>query len=378
MFDTPEEQLALAALCDAPLPDIDRIDAEAFYRICRGHGVMALVANRLRDRDVPLPGAIAQRLVDAANAAAVYEKLHLAELRQVLDVLLERGIEPVLLKGTPMAYWGYESPATRARGDTDLLVAPAQWEATLETFRTRGYERFLESGGDLQSYQTSFEAEDAFGCRHVFDVHRQISNRQVFAAALPPEELHANTMQLPGIHSHARTLTPIYLLLHACLHRIGHLHLIYRIDGHEHFGDRLLWLYDIRLLADTLSPDEWQRFADLSRSKGFATLVSHTLETTRSTFGGSWPENITAELATVEGEASAALLSPSAWKQLASDVESLPTWRSRLRLLREIAFPPPDYMLRHFGKRSRAWLPALYAWRGLRGVLRYSLPGKSA
>ena len=49
-------------------------------------------------------------------------------------------------------------------------------------------------------------------------------------------------------------------------------------------------------------------------------------------------------------------------------------WGARLRLLREVAFPAPRYMLQSYGWAdtglTRALLPALYLHRGLRGVSR--------
>jgi len=44
-------------------------------------------------------------------------------------------------------------------------------------------------------------------------------------------------------------------LLLACMHRAAHL----GVDGPE--GNRLIWLYDIHLLASALSPAQWSEFA---------------------------------------------------------------------------------------------------------------------
>ena len=40
-----------------------------------------------------------------------------------------RGVSPILIKGTPLAYTVYDAPALRPREDTDLLIAPADVEA---------------------------------------------------------------------------------------------------------------------------------------------------------------------------------------------------------------------------------------------------------
>ena len=53
-----------------------------------------------------------------------------------------------------------------------------------------------------------------------------------------------------------------------------------------------------------------------------------------------------------------------------ADFAALPGWRARLRRLRQLAFPPPAFVLQQFGARTRLALPWLYAWRGARGIAR--------
>jgi hypothetical protein len=53
-----------------------------------------------------------------------------------------------------------------------------------------------------------------------------------------------------------------------------------------------------------------------------------------------------------------------------ADLKALPSWRARLALLKEHAFPPADYMRRNGGTDNRLVLPIAYLTRGLRGSLR--------
>jgi hypothetical protein len=48
-----------------------------------------------------------------------------------------------------------------------------------------------------------------------------------------------------------------------------------------------------------------------------------------------------------------------------SDLAALPGWPSRLRRLRQLAFPPRDYMRHRFGERP---LALLYLYRGIVGL----------
>ena len=59
------------------------------------------------------------------------------------------------------------------------------------------------------------------------------------------------------------------------------------------------------------------------------------------------------------------------WTQaqvLRLDLQALPDWRMRSRLLRQHLLPSASYIRAKYGVRSDVALPALYVWRVLRGV----------
>ena len=56
------------------------------------------------------------------------------------------------------------------------------------------------------------------------------------------------------------------------------------------------------------------------------------------------------------------------------ELAGLPSWRDRARMLRQLAFPAPDYVLRQYGVADDRMLPRLYAHRLLRAAGRYALP----
>lgn len=342
--------------------------ASAHVERARLHGVSALLALALEERGVDL--ATAPELEEALAAHELYERLHLARLREVLDALDDAGIRHVLLKGTPVAHQYYPRPAARSRGDTDVLVEPAAFEQVAALFGRLGYERALDAGGRRRRTQASFEATDAVGCLHVFDVHAAISDRQVFARAFCWGELNANARSVPTIHHSARSLTPGYQLLHACLHRAAHMHAPYRVDHQEHHGDRLVWLYDVALIARTLEDDAWRALAELAREKALAEVLLAGLEAARKLFPFDIPAATTAALTAVRGEPSARLLRIAGTSALLEDVRAVEGWRPRLALVVEIAFPPAAYMQQRYGNRSDLLLPWLYLRRAVRGALK--------
>src|SRR5438067_6059748 len=78
-------------------------------------------------------------LRDAALRAAVLEPLRLADLRAVLDALAARGVVPLIVKGTALAYSLYDEPEQRPRADTDLLLAAGELDAARDAFRGLGH-----------------------------------------------------------------------------------------------------------------------------------------------------------------------------------------------------------------------------------------------
>ena len=357
---------AIADLLEGePLPVID---PAALLRHCRVHGVSALVAAALSEQGLKLAGTPGLR--EALIGHELYARLHHERLGDVLDALADERIECLLLKGTPVAQLYYPSPALRSRGDTDLLVHPADFDRAGAVLEALGHDRELEAGGTLRSYQASFARVDGVGCRHLFDVHRRISNRQVFAKAFSWRELWESSIALPDIHRHARTLAPVHLLLHACLHRVAHMDSPYRVDGIEHRGDRLVWLLDIALIARSLSATEWSRLAELAREKAMAEVLRNGLEHAGERFPFEVPTDVITRLRNVQGEPSARLLAPTGAAVLFEDFRSLDGWRPRLQLLRELVLPSPTYMLERYGARTRLMLPWLYLRRTASGCLK--------
>jgi hypothetical protein len=315
---------------------------------------------------VDWPPDICAELTREARAGAVREVLRRREVVAVLDALAALGVHPILLKGTPLAYTVYENASLRGRSDTDLLVPRAQTDAVRRIMAGLGYTATNYSDGDLLFRQFEFAREDAFGVGHAFDFHWKISTESAFADLLGYDELAGEAIRVPALGPHARAAGAVHALLLACVHPVMH---------HRNV-ERLIWLYDIHLLASRLASLEFDGFAQLATRKGVAAICAHQLACARSRLGASVPEQVMAVL-TAPGRAperSASYLELGRrWsEELLSNVRGLPRWADRLRLLREVAFPTPGYMLRAYRldgvAAAGALLPALYVHRGVRGL----------
>ena len=340
-----------------------------FLERCAEEDLTGLVYARLRGRpQVDWPPDLSAALAREARAEAARELLRHRELTSVLEVLAAQGIHPILLKGTPLAYTVYPAPSLRPRRDTDLLVPRAQVDAARRAVTELGYDAPPYCDGELLFCQFELGRADAFGVRHAFDFHWKISTQTPFADLLTYEELAASAEPVPALGPHARSAGTLNALLLACIHPVMH---------HRN-EERLLWVYDVHLLASRLSAVELHQFAGLAATKGVAAITAQQLSLARARFGTSIPEAITAALGAVPRttEPTAAYLQPNRrWHQeLGSSIRGLGRWSDRLRLLREVAFPGPSYVLKVYGVNTgaigAALLSALYLHRGIRGVWR--------
>jgi hypothetical protein len=192
-------------------------------------------------------------------------------------------------------------------------------------------------------------------------VHWRISNLQELANRFTYDELRQCGVPLAALGPSAVTVDDVHALLLALLHRAGH-----------HPGSRnLLWLYDLQLLASGLRPAEIKRLGEIAGARGVARLAADGLSLAGDCFGNSAVGPIVDALRTRGPSQDDAVVVQGPWSQagvLRLDLDALPDWRARGRLIREHLFPSPCYIRARYGVRSNLLLPALYIWRALRGM----------
>jgi hypothetical protein len=342
------------------------VEPADFLAACAEEDLTDLVHRRLAARPpADWPQSVLGELERVAREDAAREALRRRELTAVLDALAASGIRPILIKGTPLAYTVYEEPSLRPRGDTDLLIRRDERESVRRVTGALGYEATNYSDGEFLFHQFEMAKDDAFGVPHALDFHWKISTESVFADLLVYEELAGASASVPALGASARGAGPVHALLLACVHPVMH---------HRDL-ERLIWLYDIHLLASRVTASALDGLARLAVRKGVAAICAHELELAHARLGTRVPEPVLRALAAAgPAEPSAAYLEPERrWSdELVSNVRGLTRWSDRLRLLREVAFPSPGYMLRAYRldafAAAGALLPALYVHRGLRGL----------
>jgi hypothetical protein len=364
MADVPDALPVPPSLC-APLRALLRGENAAWPASATGSDAAQLVASIEQNGLAPLVYArlsdwpIQSRLREIAIRAAVGEPERLEALRMVLDAFEANGIRVLIIKGTGLAYDVYPSPDFRPRGDTDLLIAEAHVDSVRTIMGARGYTSLLTSGDTLAVRQQSFTRGG-----HVYDVHWDVANSPVLRDALPFEELLGRAIAVPRIAANALAPSHVDALLLACIHRVAHHHDI----------ERLIWLYDIHLLRETMSADEHARFWQLAADRRVVAICERSIELADEWFARAPHDRASDWLPASQRnreEPSAAFLDHDRTRGalLANDLKAL-SWRGRLQRIRELAFPPIGFMRQSFPSAPVAAMPALYVWRGVRGVLR--------
>jgi hypothetical protein len=339
-------------------------DFETLLASADDHGVVPLLWQALagvegRGRE------LREALAPIVHAAAARELLVQRDLQATMAALASAGVPALVIKGSALAYSVYPEPWHRTRTDTDLLVSQESVQAAMAALERCGYRRSdAISTGAYVSHQIAFERTDAHDVRHVIDLHWKVANPQIIADALPFDLLWRSAEPAPALGASARVPSLVASVGIACIHRLAH------HQGH----DRLIWLYDLRLITSRLTSDQWMALAALARDRGVAGLCLDGLQQARRELSASLPVEVEKLLgAAAPAEASQSYLHGPVRKRdvLVSDLKALRSWRARLRLLREHAFPPPAFMRQRYGT-TRWWLlPALYVHRFATGAVRW-------
>jgi hypothetical protein len=344
--------------------ELGAVDVDQLVLRAESHGVLPLVADRLRSRaDVPAPlrgvlGAEARRhaALDAAREV---------ELRRLVAALDARGVRALLMKGAHLAYSHYGRPDLRPRIDTDLLIARKDRDAVLGVFRELAYEGTGHVAGTLVMYQACYVKRRHGVPLHVVDLHWKVANPQVFADLVSYEELSASAVSVPLLGPGAWGLSDVHALLVACVHRVAH-----------HYDPAtLIWLYDIHLIASRLSPEAWGTFEELCQQRGVAQVCRRSLDRTSAAFATALPRFARGaeHLGAPETEvATAAFLQPRRHvDQVVGDLRALRSWRDRARLVSQHVFPSASYMRHRYAPSSSAPLAVLYVRRVLHGAWKW-------
>ena len=324
-------------------PPADMNPARVVERVAY-HGIAGLLVGPLIE---DWPEALCVKLHQLALAQTMWELRHKVILNKLLDALAKEGVRAVLLKGTAMAYRYYENPAMRMRGNSDLLIKPADIELARKVLRANGFTSFYDIDADVtERKQEPWSKHMPDEGRHEIDLHWSALNRPTLDVIMPVETALSQAIALPAFGPGAFIL-PLHLaLLHACLHRAKHVTSPYFVNGTAYFGgDRLIWLKDIDLMLRALDATKINAFEEVVRKGGVGNICADAFQSTHDLLGSPVPEGLINRLRLMPvGEAGDYLSKKHQIPRAAQDFRSVQGLRAKLGYLRQRLFPPSDFM----------------------------------
>lgn len=326
------------------------------------HGIRGLILDQIgaaRLRDWGWPEALIQGLREAALAQAAWELRHGQLLRESLAHLTEAGARPLLFKGSALAYGLYTNPATRARGDSDLIVAPSERCAAFAVLEGLSFIPYQGHFAESITSELSFTRPDPWCGDHCLDLHWRLSNSPVIAGLFSHGELLAHSVPIPALGPQARGAGRPHALAIACVHRLRHAVSPYYVNGVAYLSaDRLIWLYDIKLLVESMDEGETAAFIALARERRIQSVCGQGIALAQGWLDARVPAHLTeAFRATPADEPIARYLGAGPLRTLWMDLEAMAGVANKARYLGQYLFPPRELMDTKYPGARSGWIP---------------------
>ena len=238
------------------VPERARPHAATLLARAEAHGLAGVVHDALRGCGVALDPQLERTLAWRQAAREADHAAHIGLLERLDEVLARAGLPAAVLKGALFAERFYARPSSRATSDIDLLVDEATVAAVLTAVSELGYVARVGAAEDRfrrEHHHLHCSHPNALPLEVHFHAYRG------FGRVLPSEPLLLRRRRTSSSHGFAAigVLTPedelVYLAVHAASHRFV----------------RLGWLYDMRLLLETMSPLQVETAALRARSWGY-------------------------------------------------------------------------------------------------------------
>ena len=355
--EAPFEKLVCAALRGEsprwPFRDVGSVDVLLEF-VARNH-VETLLARAVKTLD--WPAAIDNKLHTLSNVRAVWELRHQAVISDIIDDLASVGIQPVLFKGTSLAYSLYPDPTLRQRYDTDIIIHPNSVYSADTILRSKSFQHRSGQGTTIAN-QSSYWLDAGTQ----IDLHWRVNNSNLLAGILSYDEMLEHAVPLPKFSASARAADPIHALIIACFHRANH--------SSSHGWNRLAWLYDIHLLAQSLSAEQWSDVVTTAGAKKMKSALNKALTASQSKFDTAVSDAILRELSDPpQYERVSDYVSSGPVRSFWLDLRSLEHHSQKLKFVRDVVFPPRIHMEKKYGmKLSSFSLPFFYTKRAVQGV----------
>lgn len=367
-----DQLLALRLGCEAsnPARPISRDHVDLFWDRIQLHGISLAIYESPAAME-GLPEELRKRIKLEAQLQALWEETHKRMMVKVLAAFHSSGIASVVFKGTGLAYSVYENAAIRRRGDSDVLIRAEHLARAREILSDLG----LADTQDGHLAQETWILRSGGKFIHAIDLHWEIIGPPALRKLLPLDECIDQSIPLPRLAPHARTLSPVHALLRGAINQALHGKYGYAVGGKKAFvEDRLIWRLDAHLLAQSLDERGWDELVRLSEQKGVAPFMGRILGLSRETFGTQIPDRVESRLerGSDDGALQEYLAQPDTVGAFGMDLRAAGDGRTIADLLRQQFLPSRQHMIERFPDKSGWPMPLLYTYRLFSGFWRHA------
>lgn len=176
------------------------------------------------------------------------------QLSEILPLFQSEGISAIVMKGAAFAHSLYPDPALRYSDDIDILIHPDDFFRACTVLKRSGY----SPEDHLFSFDPANQTHIELGFSHCdprkryipLELHRDLHYCLRYNSRAEIEGLFDRAVGMEGPGFSFESFDPVEALIHVCLHWTLH---------HPHMF-RLIWVYDVLLLAQVLEhPFQWTR-----------------------------------------------------------------------------------------------------------------------
>lgn len=323
-----EDRAVVAVLGDASAWPRHGGELRALFDRAQRHGLGDILESAAATAGVVLDDDLRQSLDRLRLARDLDHAAHLSMLARVDEALAATGVRTVALKGALFAERFYARPSGRPTSDIDLLVSLPDLRSAQRALESVGYRLVDDDAEQVWSLREHHHLHLAHPRALPLELH--FHAYRGFGSTIDGAALVARSVPVEkGAFRALRVLAPedelLFLAVHAAAHRFV----------------RLGWLYDIRLLLDTMTREQIERSGERARATGYAHPVALAARLLVASLGV--PEAVVASLLRLR--------------------------RVRGRLLHAIVAEPTDPLLRS----ATRFLYTIALCQDARGALTYAL-----
>jgi len=289
------------------------------------------------------------------------------QLGEIVAAFKDEGVRILVLKGPALGRTIYPDAVLRPASDIDLLVRPDEFMKARKIFKRIDYQcksKIFEVFKDFHREEEFISRTDS-RVMHSVDLHWDLHQFFGEKRGNKVEVIFQNAIEVKASDLSFETMHPVDALINAALHLIMH-----------HNQDmRLIWVYDIALLARSLVvPEDWEMLQEKSSEWGARLAVEESLKLAQILTDlqvpkhfdnfSTWPKPAIDELtcmnnAMAKGENTDTLFNLLKGLYLSSSAKNF----KKITYIFKLIFPDLDYMRHWYPRYNGLLLPLSYARR---------------